>query len=269
MPFEHLKSMLGGRRDRPDPRDLFHLPKLGPAELPPAVDLREGCPPVWDQGKLAACTAHAIAGAIAYSRRKHGQTPDFTPSRLFIYYHERAARGDEAVDSGASTRDGIKVARTLGAPDETLWPYDATPASTPGGAFPADSRAAQKPPTEVYEAASAHQVRRFRRLKNDLLTMKSCLAEGYPHTIGIVVYPSFVGSDGKQQTVTPMPGLDEQPLGEHVVLAVGYDDARQWLICRNSWGSAQGDGGYFYLPYEYASSKPRIGDLWTLITVES
>lgn len=268
-PIARLKSLLGGRRDRPDPRDLFHLPKLDPPTLPPAVDLRAGCPPVYDQGKIAACTANAIAGAIAYSRRKHGQSPDFTPSRLFIYYNERAVRGEEALDSGASTRDGIKVTRLHGAPDENLWPYDATPASTPGGAFPPDSRGAQKPPQEVYDAAQPHQVQQFRRLQNNLSTMKSCLAEGYPFTIGIVVYPSFVGPDQKQQTVTPMPSLDEQPVGEHVVLAVGYDDSKSWLICRNSWGPDQADGGYFYLPYTYASSKPRIGDLWTLVTVAS
>lgn len=268
-PLAHLKSLLGGRRDLPDPRDLFHLPKIKPDEVPASVDLRPHCPPVYDQGQIAACTANAIAGAIAYSRLKHGQSPQFTPSRLFVYYNERAMRGDEALDSGASTRDGIKVACTQGAPDESIWPYDAVPPTTPGGAFPADSRAAQKPPEPVYDAAEPHQVKQFRRLNNDLTSMKSCLAEGYPFTIGIVVYPSFMGADHQQQTVTPMPALDEQPVGEHVVLAVGYDDAKSWLICRNSWGPNQADGGYFYLPYEYASSKPRIGDLWTLITVES
>lgn len=262
-----LTGRLGGRRDRPDARDRRHQPATV-AALPAAIDLRDGCPPVYDQGQINSCTAQAIAAAIAYSRRKHGQWPDFTPSRLFVYYNERALHGQTAEDCGASTRDGIKTVAAQGVPDEALWPYDALPANPPGGAFPPDSRAAQQPPSEVYAAAAPHLVTAYYRIDNELEAMKRCLAEGYPHTIGLVVYPSFVGPDHRQPAVVPMPGLDEQPLGEHVVLAVGYDDAQQWLICRNSWGPSQGDGGYFYLPYAYASSKPRIGDLWSLRTVE-
>jgi hypothetical protein len=33
---------------------------------------------------------------------------DFVPSRLFIYYNERAIEGNVGVDSGAYIRDGIK-----------------------------------------------------------------------------------------------------------------------------------------------------------------
>jgi C1A family cysteine protease len=34
----------------------------------------------------------------------------------------------------------------------------------------------------------------------------------------------------------PMPSKDEKVLGGHAVLAVGYDDAQQQFIVRNSWG---------------------------------
>jgi C1A family cysteine protease len=57
--------------------------------LPASADLRPQCPPVYDQGQLGSCTANAIAGAIQFDRLKQ-QLARFTPSRLFIYYNERA-----------------------------------------------------------------------------------------------------------------------------------------------------------------------------------
>ena len=52
---------------------------------------------------------------------------DFMPSRLFIYYNERAVEGTIASDSGAMIRDGIKSVAKLGVCDETVWPYDDHP----------------------------------------------------------------------------------------------------------------------------------------------
>jgi len=48
-----------------------------------------------------------------------------------------------------------------------------------------------------------------------------------------------------------MPKPNEQLEGGHAVLAVGYDDANQWFIVRNSWGTGWGMKGYFTLPYSY------------------
>ena len=76
--------------DIPDARDrILQLPKRAGA-LPASVDLRAQCPPVYDQGQLGSCTANAIAGAIEFDQRKEKLTEPFTPSRLFIYYNERA-----------------------------------------------------------------------------------------------------------------------------------------------------------------------------------
>lgn len=268
MSIHHPLHALGGRRDAHDPRDHEFAVRHPRRGLPSGVDLRGQCPPVYTQGRIASCTANAVAGAIQFCRSKHGQAPDFVPSRLFLYYNERKAQGKTALDSGARTRDAIKVAAKLGAPPESLWPYDDTPPAKPGEAYPAGARAGLEPTAEVYAQAQNFQVLKYQRLRNDLAQMKGCLVEGFPFTLGILVYPSFVGPDHKQAKVTPMPGPTERALGEHVVLAVGYDDAREWLICRNSWGPEQGDRGYFYLPYEYAGDATQVGDMWTLRTIE-
>ena len=93
-------------------------------------DLRNRCPKtVYDQGHLGSCTANAIAGAIEFDQIKQGQQ-QATPSRLFIYYNERAMEHSIQFDSGAQLRDGIKSVAKLGACPETIWPYDDTPPET-------------------------------------------------------------------------------------------------------------------------------------------
>src|ERR1700733_1654605 len=95
----------GWMPDLPDHRDRQYaapLFKLGP--LPAKIDLRKQCPAVYNQGQIGSCTA--IAGAIEFDRLKQ-KLPDFTPSRLFIYYNERSMENTVATDSGAQIRDGV------------------------------------------------------------------------------------------------------------------------------------------------------------------
>ena len=84
----------GWVRDLPDHRDLLFSVSIGTLrKLPTSVDLRPGCPPVYNQGRIGSCTSNAIAAAIEFDRLKKRQAPDFVPSRLFIYYNERAIEG--------------------------------------------------------------------------------------------------------------------------------------------------------------------------------
>ena len=55
--------------DLPDHRDyVFTAPVAVVKKLPDKVDLREKCPPVYDQGELGSCTANAIAGAHQFDQ---------------------------------------------------------------------------------------------------------------------------------------------------------------------------------------------------------
>ena len=94
--------------------------------------------------------------------------------------------------------------------------------------------------------------------------MKSCLAGGYPFIFGIDVYSSFESDQANQTGVIPMPTPDDQLLGGHALVCVGYDDSKQYFIFRNSWSSAWGDMGYGYLPYEYMTDTNLCSDLWII-----
>src|SRR5579884_3254905 len=117
-----MTHIYGYRRDLPDHRD--RVLTVAPQNLPPVVDLREQCPPVYDLGALGSCSANALAGALEFDQMKQGITPVFTPSRLFIYWNERQLERSVMSDSGATLRDGMKTINRQGACSEDLWPYD-------------------------------------------------------------------------------------------------------------------------------------------------
>jgi len=85
-----------------------------PKPLPKSVDLRPGCPPVYGQAKLGSCTAKAIEVALEYDLKRQGGLP-FMPSRLYIYWNERAHLGTLDQDSGASIHLSTEVMREIGA----------------------------------------------------------------------------------------------------------------------------------------------------------
>ena len=48
------------------------------------------------------------------------------------------------------------------------------------------------------------------------------------------------------------------------MLIVGYSDAKQVFIVRNSWGTHWGDNGYCYMPYDYAGNPEfNMGGMWS------
>jgi C1A family cysteine protease len=99
--------------------------------------------------------------------------------------------------------------------------------------------------------------------------MKGCLASGYPFVFGFSVYESFESQEVKQTGRVPMPSPNEQLLGGHAVLAVGYDDSQRRFIIRNSWGKDWGMQGYFTIPYAYLLDDNLADDFWTIRQVEN
>ena len=86
-------SWYGWLPDRPDQRDLYYTAIAAPPKrMPSSVDLRAGCSTVENQGQLGSCTANALAGSLEFLEKKIGK-PATDLSRLFIYYNERAHRG--------------------------------------------------------------------------------------------------------------------------------------------------------------------------------
>lgn len=252
------KRTYGWRPDLPDHRDRAysaHRPDgMAPVVLPPKVDLRLKTPTleVYDQGALGACTGNGLGGCIAFLRYADPKLPDWNPSRLFIYYNERALEGTIKQDAGAQIRDGIKVLASQGAPSEDLWPY-------------VIKKFASKPPLKAYTEAAKHKPLSYYRVDwSKLDEIKTCLAAGFPICFGFTVYDAFESEEVAKSGILPMPGKDERALGGHCVDLWGYDDATQMGLVRNSWGKAWGQGGYFWMPYAYLTSPDLSDDFWSI-----
>lgn len=249
--------------DLPDHRDFMYAAPLAVLRaLPPKKDLTGQCPPVYDQGELGSCTANAIGAAHQFEQMKQNRKTAFVPSRLFIYYNERVILGTVNEDSGAMIRDGIKSVVKQGVCPEDLpgaqpheWPYLIRKFTT-------------KPPKACYTKAMEHQVVSYQRVTQTLNQMKGCLASGYPFVFGFTVYESFESDAVTKTGKVPLPHTGEAALGGHAVTAVGYNDADQRFIVRNSWGSKWGKKGYCFMPYAYLTDPDLAADIWTIRMVE-
>jgi C1A family cysteine protease len=234
------------RKQKEDERDFMLSAIVAPqAKLPKSVDLRSQCPPIFDQGQLGSCSANAGCASIATLLKK----PTLTLSRLYMYYREREKEGTISQDSGAQMRDICKVA-AVGVCEEKYMPY-----------VIADF--AKIPSTEAtanavnYKANGYHAVRTLNEIKQ-------VLALGSTVLTGMQVFESFESATVAKTGVVPMPKSNEQNLGGHAVEFVGYEDAKKRLIVRNSWGTAWGDKGYFYMPYDFITQGFAF-DFWVLV----
>ena len=235
------KKRYGFKPDLPDQRDFrFESLQLKP-HLPASVDLRATCTPVKDQGALGSCTSNAFASAVEFLENKDKIKPEINMSRLFIYYNERVLEGTVRSDSGASLRDGIKTLVSQGCCPETEWPYII-------------SKFEIKPTITCYTDGAKHIVQSYYRIST-LNDMKTCLASGFPFVFGFTVYESFESNQVAATGIVPMPAHNEQVLGGHAVMAVGYDDTTQRYLVKNSWGTSWGMKGYFTIPYTYLTNQ--------------
>lgn len=241
--------------DLPDHRDFkFCATPDTIKKLPPLVDLRPKMPPVYNQLQLGSCTANAISAAVEYDHMAESKG-EWMPSRLFLYYNERAIEGTIQSDAGAMIRDGIKSLNKQGICHESIWPYDI-------------NKFAVKPSNQAYLDAVKYQAVKYERVSQNLTSIKSSLALNIPVVIGISVYSSFESPEVAKTGIVTMPAADEQLLGGHAVLCVGYNDATQQWIIRNSWSQSWGLAGYFMLPYVYLLEADLSSDFWAINLVK-
>ena len=254
---------LGRKPDADDPRDrLYALHRRATPSIPQSVDLRPKLPPCFDQGQTSSCGPNSGSALMCF----------FYPSvqafsRLQIYYDVRTIEGDISSDDGVETRDVLKTLQVTGAAPESAWPFDTRKMFT-------------SPPEVVYGQAEEYTIADYLRLltADDYLT---CLADGFPFILGFTVFESLDSDEVAKSGVMPLPAPNEKQLGGHDVLVVGYDTdflnnpdfkksglsasqvSKNALLIRNSWGSAWGLNGHFWMPLEFAADPTNGGDAWT------
>ncbi len=250
--FDPSKQGLGWIPDLPDHRDLLFADSrlAAPPLILPSSDLRKTSflHPVMDQGNMGSCTGHGVKEAMWFDQIKQGKSPEFEPSRLFIYWNGRAIENSTASDSGAAIRDVVKGVVTYGVCPESAWAYT-------------ESNLLVRPPFGLFEKAKHHKALQYNRL-NGLMDMRACLSSGYGFVFGFSVFDSFMSDAVAKTGMVPMPSKKESNQGGHCVFGVGHDDSTELITCENSWGLNWGDAGFFYLPYDYITAL--AGDIWVI-----
>lgn len=263
---EDIKQRLGLKFESPeklkitpeDPTVKVFFDRIRANPLPASVDLRPNCSPIKNQGQLGSCTANSHASVIEFLELK--QAGKYTaPSRLFIYYNTRHLIEGTSGDVGATISDTMESTVKFGAVPETELPYDIT-------------KFDNKPSSTCYTDAMNYQTL-TQVTVSTIDDIQHILAEGLPVEIGILVFESFeqVGSDG----IVPMPKSSEELLGGHALNINGYITINgvQYFIIKNSWGTEEGDNGWYYLPFSYFTKtyegdQPYASDFKVILTEE-
>ncbi len=250
------------KRDKTDDRDFRFSGSVSPHPeivLPRGVDIREECPPIYDQGELGSCTANAGCTCRAMLLRDQ----QVSLSRMFLYYAERALEGTVAKDEGASLRDTCKSIHNAGVCEEKFMPYN-------------PEKYTSHPSKAAIANASKYRITAYKSLGSLDEIRQNLAFRQQPVLLGMDVYESFKSDEVARTGIMPMPRKSEENLGGHAVLAVGYKDMTVhrgmggryrlnpgYLIVRNSWGAEWGDGGYFYMPYGYVTPEYTY-DYWIM-----
>lgn len=244
-----MERKYGWQRDFHDERDVMAPDDLFSAAEFKEINLRPGCPPIFDQGSEGSCVANALCLAAGYSIR-------VPLSRQFLYYNARKMRGLELEDSGCQIRDAIKSFASTGVCPERAWEYR--------------NHWRNKPETPAYREANYFKVVKYRRVPKSRKGLLSQLAAGHPVVLGVQIFAGFEQHYTEFSGEVSLPKKGEAHLGGHAITIVGstiFLNGEFQYVFANSWGKDWGDQGFGFIPEDYLLSD-LSSDWWSIESIE-
>jgi len=185
-----------------------------------------GTTPAKDQADCGSCWAFAAVSATeAHVRLAEGVIVDCSEQQIID------CNGQGSDCDGGQSGDAYSVIRSPGAVSESDIPYLALDGQS--------CRQRRYDKVAIIDGAA--------NVSNNVATLKYYLETYGPLSVGMCVYDDFYNYTGG---CYEHPGTDWT---NHVVMLAGWDDSMcggegAWL-CKNSWGTDFGDGGFFWIKY--------------------
>lgn len=205
-------------------------------DLPPSVDLSANFPIPGNQGTQQSCVGWATAYALKSYQEKLEigwalNTSNHLFSPAFVYNQINGGQ-----DRGSTIVGALDLIINQGVATLATMPYHEGDYLT-------------QPSNEARREAEKFRGAERRRV-NRVIDAKGYLAEGIPSVMGMQTCDAFHHLRGSNTVYNAFGGHD---CGGHAVTVVGYDDNRFGGAFKviNSWGTGWGDGGYFWLPYDF------------------
>ncbi|MBN2561697.1 MAG: hypothetical protein JXQ75_12285 [Phycisphaerae bacterium] len=224
--------------------DDYKLIPLAPAPSggapPSSADLTPDMPSPGNQGdQQVSCVGWAVGYALkSYQERIERGWSLSSTSHLFspAYIYNQIKLSDSC-DRGALILSALNLVSEQGCCPVDLMPYDPLECSA-------------QPTKAQTDAAFEYRIAYWRRInEHDPSEVKEFIAAGYPVVLGMKVYDSFYDLRDMREAAVYAEGIGNYT-GQAVV-AVGYDDSQSLFKVINSMGDAWGDGGFFYITYDF------------------
>jgi C1A family cysteine protease len=217
---------------------------------PPSLDWRNNSgnfvTPVRNQGGCGSCWAFATTAALESSVLRAENTPgvDLNLSEQVLISCGSSGGNDAGSCSGGYISYASDYIRNTGLPLETCYPYT-------GGDGSCGS-ACSSYQTSTYQIVSWGYVT---TTSPTVSAIREALVSYGPLVTTMDVYDDFFSYSSGVYTHTT-----GDYAGGHAVLIVGYSDAGQYFIVKNSWGTSWGESGYFKIAYSELGTVVNFGD---------
>ena len=222
---------------------------------PKSMDLSSNFPNPGDQGNQQSCVGWATAYALKSYQEKVEigwslNTPDHLFSPAFLYNQINYGQ-----DQGSYIHEALQLAVDKGVSTLATMPYS-------------DGSYLNQPSNQAFAEAANYKAKSWSRL-NDTSQIKAAIANRKPVVGGIAVYNDMYNLKGSNSVYNTATGSS---LGGHAITIVGYDDDKYGGAFKviNSWGQNWGDGGYFWMPYDFvANDGPVLSQAYVLEDAEN
>lgn len=242
MPKAEIKKMMGLQQAPPVDVE-FVAPQTSIQEtLPVSLDWRNKdgrnwVSPILNQGSCGSCVAFAAVGVLETQLNISSLLPNMnirlSPAHLF-------SCGGGACNYGWMPESAARQLMRSGVTDEACMPY--TSGAT--GQDVACNSACADVSQRTYKISNYTSPTSY--MKN-VDAVKRALQKG-PLMTSLSVYADFMSYAGGVYKHTT-----GEYLGGHAISIIGYDDATQSFIIRNSWGEDWGEGGFGRVAYTDSS----------------